>query len=94
MISGFRSADGRRIGQQNQRRVSWREREDGMIELQARLPKEDAAVLLAAIEGAKDQSGHQHRNPTRAVIKRSRNRCRVSGCTAAQTRCWMWPGCS
>ena len=57
MISGFRSADGRRIGQQNQRRVSWREREDGMVELRARLPKEDAAVLLAAIEGAKDQFG-------------------------------------
>ncbi len=56
-ISGFRSADGRRIGQQNQRRVSWREREDGMVELRARLPKEDAAVLLAAIEGAKDQFG-------------------------------------
>jgi hypothetical protein len=57
MISGFRSADGRRIGRQNQRRVSWREREDGMVELRARLPKEDAAVLLAAIEGAKDQFG-------------------------------------
>jgi uncharacterized protein DUF222/HNH endonuclease len=57
MISGFRSADGRRIGQQNQRRVRWREREDGMVEMRARLPKEDAAVLLAAIEGAKDQFG-------------------------------------
>ena len=32
MIFGFRSADWRRIGQQNQRRVSWREREDGKSE--------------------------------------------------------------
>jgi len=37
--------------------------------------------------------GHHHPNPGRAVIKRSQTRCPVSGCTAAQMRCWMWPGC-
>ena len=45
MISGFRSADGMRIPQQNKRSVTWHEREDGMIEVRARLPKEEAAVL-------------------------------------------------
>jgi hypothetical protein len=54
MISGFRSADGLRLHQQAKRRVSWVEREDGMIELTARLPKEDAAIVLAAIQTAKD----------------------------------------
>ena len=57
MISGFRSADGARISQQTKRQVAWHEREDGMIDFRARLPKEEAAVLLAALEAAKDQFG-------------------------------------
>jgi hypothetical protein len=57
MISGFRSADGARISQQTKRQVAWHEREDGMIDFRARLPKEEAAVLLAAMEAAKDQFG-------------------------------------
>ena len=57
MISGFRSADGMRISQQTKRRVTWHEREDGMIEIRARLPKEEAAILLGALNAAKDQCG-------------------------------------
>ncbi|HLM23237.1 MAG TPA: DUF222 domain-containing protein [Propionibacteriaceae bacterium] len=57
MISGFRTADGMRIKQHTKRKVLWHEREDGMIDFRARLPKEEAAVLLAAIEAAKDQFG-------------------------------------
>jgi hypothetical protein len=57
MISGFRAADGLRISQQTKRGVSWREREDGMIDFRARLPKDEAALLLAAIDTAKDQFG-------------------------------------
>jgi Domain of unknown function (DUF222) len=57
MISGFRSADGRRITQQTKRRMSWQEREDGMIDFRARLPKEEAAVLLAAMDAARDEFG-------------------------------------
>ena len=57
MISGFRSADGLRLKQQTKRRMWWHERDDGMIDFRARLPKEDAAVLLAAIGAAKDQFG-------------------------------------
>jgi hypothetical protein len=57
MIAGFRSADGMRIGQQAKRNLSWHEREDGMIDFRARLPKEEAALLLAAIAAAKDQFG-------------------------------------
>jgi hypothetical protein len=57
MISGFRSADGARISQQTKRAVTWHEREDGMVEVRARLPKDEAAVLVAAIDAAKDQFG-------------------------------------
>jgi hypothetical protein len=57
MIAGFRCANGMRIGQQAKRNLSWHEREDGMIDFRARLPKEEAALLLAAIEAAKDQFG-------------------------------------
>jgi hypothetical protein len=57
MISAFRSADRRRIGQQPRRQVTVAEREDGMVEIRARLPKEEAAVLIAAMETAKDQFG-------------------------------------
>ncbi|HEX3205606.1 MAG TPA: DUF222 domain-containing protein, partial [Propionibacteriaceae bacterium] len=57
MISGFRSADGLRLKQQTKRRVSWHERDDGMIDFRARLPKEEAAVLLAAMDAAKDRFG-------------------------------------
>jgi hypothetical protein len=57
MIAGFRAADGMRLKQQNMRAVSWGEREDGMVEFRARLPKEEAAVLLAALHAAKDLFG-------------------------------------
>jgi hypothetical protein len=42
MISGFRSADGMRISQQTKRKLSWHEREDGIVEFRARLPKDEA----------------------------------------------------
>jgi hypothetical protein len=57
MISGFPSADGMRISQQTKRKLSWHEREDGMVEFRARLPKDEAALLIAAIDSAKDQFG-------------------------------------
>jgi Domain of unknown function (DUF222) len=57
MIGGFRSVDGRRLGQQTKRGMWWHEREDGMIEVRARLPKEEAALVVAALEAAKDQFG-------------------------------------
>jgi hypothetical protein len=57
MISAFRSAEGRRIGQQPKRQVSVVERDDGMVEIRARLPKEEAAVVVAAMDTARDQFG-------------------------------------
>jgi len=57
MISGFRGADGMRVRQQNKRFLNWHEREDGMIDVRVRLPKDEAAVLLAAIDTARDQFG-------------------------------------
>ena len=50
MISAFRSAEGRRVGQQTRRQVTVVEREDGMVEIKARLPKEEAAVIVAALD--------------------------------------------
>jgi hypothetical protein len=63
MIAGFRSADGMRIGQQVKRNLSWHEREDGMIDIRGRLPKEEAALLLAALAAAKDQFGSPAAKP-------------------------------
>jgi len=57
MISGFRSADARRLAQQTKRAMWWHERDDGVIEIRARLPKEEAALVLAALEAAMDQFG-------------------------------------
>jgi hypothetical protein len=57
MVSAFRSADGRRIGQQPKRRATVAERDDGMVEIKARLPKEEAAVIIAAMDNARDQFG-------------------------------------
>ena len=54
VISAFRAAEGRRIGQQIERRVTVAEREDGMVEIKARLPKEEAAVIIAAMDTARD----------------------------------------
>jgi hypothetical protein len=55
MIAAFRSCDERRLSQQEKRALTWHEREDGMVDLRARLTKEDAAVLVAAVHAAKDQ---------------------------------------
>jgi hypothetical protein len=57
MIAGFRTADGMRIKQQTKRSLSWHERDDGMIDFRIRLPEEEGAVLMAAIDAAKDQFG-------------------------------------
>ena len=56
-ISAYRSTEHRRIGQQAQRRVTWHRRDDGMVDLRARLTQEDAAILAAAIHAAQDQYG-------------------------------------
>ena len=57
MISAFRTADGRRWPQQSRRRLSWIERDDGMVDLRVRLPKDEAATIAAALAAATDQFG-------------------------------------
>ena len=64
-----------------------------MIDVRARLPKEEAAVLIAAMDAARDQFGPPPPKPDPAGDCRVSLR-RVSGCTARLMRCWMWPGCS
>jgi len=96
MISGFRSADGMRIGQQTKRRVLWHEREDGMVEFRARLSKDEAALLIAAIDSAKDQCGTRPANPGSVWRRRAgagtwcrqlQQRRRSSGCGARLPPC-------
>jgi hypothetical protein len=68
IISGFRSADGRRINQQAKRKVGWHEREDGMVEFRARLPKDEAALLIAAIETASAAPDRSGEDRTQVVV--------------------------
>jgi hypothetical protein len=91
MIAGFRSADGMRIGRQAKRNLSWHEREDGRIDVRARLPKDEAALLLAAIAAAKDQFGPPPGKPAPCgeKSKASPDASRYS----LRMPWWMWLGC-
>lgn len=51
-VRGFRRADTDRLSQEQTRKVRWRTDEDGSFILTARLPAEEGAVLLAALETA------------------------------------------
>ena len=61
MISGYRTAAGTRIKQERLRGLTWTERESGIVDVRVRLPKEEAAVLLAALNAAKDQNADENR---------------------------------
>lgn len=56
-VSGYRTAAGTRIRQERDRGLTWTEREEGTVDVRVRLPKEEAAILLAALSAAKDQYG-------------------------------------
>ena len=56
-IAGYRTAAGTRIRQERNRGLTWTTRENGTVDLRLRLPTEDAAILLAALNTAKDQYG-------------------------------------
>ena len=56
-ISGYRSASGQRLKQERERRLTWTERETGNVDIRLRLPKEEAATVIAALNAAKDQFG-------------------------------------
>ena len=66
MLRAYRSTVGSRIDQERRRAMSWVEREDGMVDLRIRLPKDEAAVMLAAVSAAKDQFGGPPPQPDRA----------------------------
>ena len=57
MIAAFRNCEHHRLEQHTKRRVTWQHRDDGMVDLRARLTQEDAAILKAAMQAAKDQYG-------------------------------------
>ena len=56
-IAGYRTAAGTRIKQERDRGLTWTTRENGTVDIRLRLPTEDAALLLAALNAAKDQYG-------------------------------------
>ncbi len=57
MIRGFRTAEGLRTAQLRERSASWTTGEDEMVDFRIRLPKDEAAVVIAAVTAAKDQFG-------------------------------------
>jgi hypothetical protein len=57
MLSGYRSAAGSRIRQERTRTLTWHQRDDGTIDFRIRMPKEEAALVIAALTAAKDQYG-------------------------------------
>ena len=56
-IAGYRTAAGTRLKQERDRGLTWTTRENGTVDIRLRLPAEDAAILLAALNAAKDQYG-------------------------------------
>jgi hypothetical protein len=94
MISGFRSADGRRIGQQNHGESAGANARTAWLSYGPGCRRRTPPCCWLRSRVRRTSLVHHHPNPGRAAIKRSQTRCRVSGCTAAQMRCWMWPGCS
>jgi len=64
IVSGYRTAAGHRIHQERDRRLTWTERETGVVDFRLRLPKEEAAVVLAALTAAEDQ----HSSPPAPAI--------------------------
>ncbi len=53
-VRGFRQSDGARAGQEQRRRAMWRVDDDGSVVLSARLPAEEGAAVIAALEAARD----------------------------------------
>ena len=54
-VAGYRVAAGMRLRQEEKRTVTWRAREDGMVELRGLLAPEEGALLVAALEAARER---------------------------------------
>ena len=72
--------------------MNWHEREDGMIEFRARIPKDEGALVIAAIRTAKDQFGPPPAK--RDPCGDARQEATGVGSTAMSMACWMWPAAS
>ncbi len=55
-IGQFRRLDGDGLAQQRRRRASWRWDDDGMLVLSARLPPDEGALLVAALEQMRSEN--------------------------------------
>ena len=53
--------------------MGWYERDDGMVESRARLPKDEAALVIAAIDTAKDQFTIKLPQPTADLDQKPRS---------------------
>ncbi|MGS0688952.1 DUF222 domain-containing protein, partial [Nakamurella sp. GG22] len=62
LVRAYRKVDGTGTAQQHRRRARWFFDEDGMLVLTARLPADEGAVLVAALEQA-DDSGDSGSEP-------------------------------
>jgi len=54
-IAGYRVAAGTRLRQEDKRTMTWRAREDGMVELRGLLAPEEGALLVAALAAARER---------------------------------------
>ena len=63
-VSGYRAVAGSRIEQERKRSLTWTERDHEVVDFRVRLPKEEAALVIAALTAAKDQFGTPPPTPT------------------------------
>lgn len=66
-VAGYRSSAGTRLRAEDRRRMSWIER-DGLVSFSLHLPTEEAAVVIAALETARDRQPVAERSTVDAML--------------------------
>ncbi len=79
VVRGYRKAQGTRLAQESRRQARWGWDDDGMLVLSARLPAEEGALLVAALDRSRaaldpDEQGHRGRRAGRGGGGRARRR--------------------
>ena len=72
LVRGYRKAEGSGVDQQRLRRARWFFDDEGMLVLTARLSADEGAIVVAALEQARQRADARGRKPT----GRGRERCR------------------
>lgn len=67
-VSAYRSVDGSRLGQERRRSVSWSVDESGMVRISGCLPAEEGAMVVAALNTARENQDAEHRDSAQALL--------------------------